>query len=48
MNKIEFENISAFHPGYYIKDLINDLEMAQFVLEKYVYYKFPNTTQLPP
>ncbi len=29
MNKIEFEDIYAFHPGYYIKDLINDLEMTQ-------------------
>ncbi len=29
MNKMEFENISAFHPGYYINDLINDLEMTQ-------------------
>ncbi|OPL09835.1 MAG: hypothetical protein AVO34_13110 [Firmicutes bacterium ML8_F2] len=29
MNKIEFENISAFHPGYYISDLINDLEITQ-------------------
>lgn len=29
MNKIEFENISAFHPGYYIEDLIDELEMTQ-------------------
>lgn len=29
MNKIEYENISAFHPGYYIDDLIQDLEMTQ-------------------
>ena len=29
MNKIEYENISAFHPGYYISDLIKDLEMTQ-------------------
>lgn len=29
MNKIEYENISAFHPGYYISDLINELEMTQ-------------------
>jgi len=29
MNKIEFENISAFHPGYYLKDLINELEITQ-------------------
>ena len=29
MNKTEFKNISAFHPGYYISDLINDLEMSQ-------------------
>lgn len=29
MNKVEYENISAFHPGYYISDLIKDLEMTQ-------------------
>jgi addiction module HigA family antidote len=29
MNKIEYENISAFHPGYYISDLTKDLEMTQ-------------------
>lgn len=29
MNKIEFENIFAFHPGYYLKDLINELEITQ-------------------
>lgn len=29
MSKIEFENISVFHPGYYINDLIGDLEMTQ-------------------
>lgn len=29
MNKIEYENISAFHPGFYIGDLIKDLEMTQ-------------------
>lgn len=28
MNKIEYKNISAFHPGYYISDLIKDLEMT--------------------
>lgn len=29
MNKEFFENISAFHPGYYIKDLIEEMEMTQ-------------------
>jgi len=29
MNKMEIDNISAFHPGYYINDLIDDLEMTQ-------------------
>ena len=29
MNKIVYENISAFHPGYYISDLIKDLVMSQ-------------------
>jgi HTH-type transcriptional regulator/antitoxin HigA len=29
MNKKEFENIYAFHPGYYINDLINDMEITQ-------------------
>lgn len=28
-NKKEFENIYAFHPGYYINDLINDMEITQ-------------------
>ena len=29
MNKQEYENITAFHPGYYISDIIIDLEMTQ-------------------
>ena len=29
MNKLEYENISAFHPGYYIGELIKDMEMTQ-------------------
>lgn len=29
MNKIEFDNISAFHPGYYISDLVDDMDMTQ-------------------
>ena len=29
MIEIIYENISAFHPGYYIKDLIEELEMTQ-------------------
>lgn len=29
MNKVEYENISAFHPGYYISDLVEDMEMTQ-------------------
>jgi HTH-type transcriptional regulator/antitoxin HigA len=29
MNKVEYENILAFHPGYYISDLIKDLDMTQ-------------------
>lgn len=29
MNKTELKNITAFHPGYYVGDLISDLEMSQ-------------------
>lgn len=29
MNKVEFENISAYHPGYYINDLIISLGITQ-------------------
>ena len=28
-NYVEFKEIMAFHPGYYIKDTIEDLEMTQ-------------------
>lgn len=29
MNKIEYKNLIAFHPGYYIKDMIKDMEISQ-------------------
>lgn len=29
MNKIEYESIITFHPGYYIKDIIEDMEITQ-------------------
>jgi len=29
MSKIEYENLIAFHPGYYIKDIIEDMEISQ-------------------
>ena len=29
MSKVEYKDIIAFHPGYYIKDIIEDLEMNQ-------------------
>lgn len=29
MNKIEYKNLIAFHPGYYIKDMIEDMEISQ-------------------
>ena len=29
MSKVEYKDISAFHPGYYVKDVIDDLEMSQ-------------------
>lgn len=29
MNKKIYENISAFHPGYYISDIIEDMEITQ-------------------
>ena len=28
-NEIHYDNISAFHPGIYISDLIEDLNMSQ-------------------
>lgn len=34
MNKIEYENLITFHPGYYVKDLIEDLAMTQDELAK--------------
>ena len=29
MNKQEYKNILAFHPGYYIKDTIDEMELTQ-------------------
>jgi len=29
MNKMEYENLIVFHPGYYIKDIIEDMEISQ-------------------
>ena len=29
MNKIIYKNLSAFHPGYYIKELIEEMEITQ-------------------
>lgn len=29
MNKIEYKSLIAFHPGYYIKDMIEDMEISQ-------------------
>lgn len=29
MSKLEHDQIAVFHPGYYIRDLINDMEMTQ-------------------
>ena len=29
MIKVEYKDIIAFHPGYYVKDVIDDLEMSQ-------------------
>lgn len=34
MNKIIYENIIAFHPGYYVKELMEDLDMNQHELSK--------------
>lgn len=34
MNKIIYENIIAFHPGYYVKELMEDLDMNQNELAK--------------
>ena len=29
MNKTEYRDLIAFHPGYYIKDIIEDMEITQ-------------------
>ena len=29
MSKVEYNDIIAFHPGYYVKDIIEDLKMNQ-------------------
>ena len=29
MNKIEYEELIAFHPGYYVKDYIEDQGITQ-------------------
>lgn len=29
MNKIEYENVIAFHPGYYVKEILEELEITQ-------------------
>ena len=29
MNKQEYKNLIAFHPGYYIKEMIEDINMTQ-------------------
>lgn len=29
MNKIEYENIVAFHPEYYVKEIFEELEITQ-------------------
>lgn len=29
MNKIFYKNLKAFHPGYYIKELIEEIEITQ-------------------
>ena len=34
MNKIEYEELIAFHPGYYVKDYIEDQGITQEELAK--------------
>lgn len=34
MNKQEYKNLIAFHPGYYIKDIIEEMNMTQSELAK--------------
>jgi len=34
MNRIEYNDIIAYHPGYYVKDMIEELEMNQEELSK--------------
>lgn len=34
MNRLEYNNIVAYHPGYYVKDMIEDLDITQDELSK--------------
>ncbi|MDD2494073.1 MAG: HigA family addiction module antitoxin [Tissierellia bacterium] len=34
MNKIEYKDLIGFHPGYYVKDIINDLNISQIDFAK--------------
>lgn len=34
MNRIEYDGIVAYHPGYYVKDMIKELDMSQEELSK--------------
>ena len=34
MNKIEYQELIAFHPGYYVKDYIDELGITQEELSK--------------
>lgn len=29
MNKIEYESVITFHPGYYVKEILEELEITQ-------------------
>ena len=45
MNKIEYEELIAFHPGYYVKDYIEDQGITQEELAKKLNLKEKNIHQ---
>lgn len=34
MNKVNYENMAVFHPGYYVKDFLSETGMSQHELAK--------------
>lgn len=46
MSKQEYKNIIAFHPGYYIKDIIDDMEITQAEFAKRLGTSSKNLSEL--